>query len=309
MPIIKNLRVIAALKRFFDKEKFDIVQTHFPDSEIIGAIAARLSKHRSYLLGTRRNLYHWVKEQPLGFIAYKYVNRWLNVVLVNSYKVAEKCKEIERIPESKIKVIQNGVDLSRFNNISSAAAKKNIGLDSNYPVIGVVGNWRAVKGLNSFLTAAAKVHSELPASWFVLVGHGDQKNELINRCTELGIIDSMLFLERPPKVNEIIQAFDIAVQPSLSESFSNVLVEYMAAGKPIVATRVGDAERVIEEGKTGLLVDPGNPEQLSAAIIKLGRNREMCLALGNLVRERVESNWSKEAMLEKYELFYKKIVE
>jgi glycosyltransferase involved in cell wall biosynthesis len=120
----------------------------------------------------------------------------------------------------------------------------------------------------------------------------------------LGIDNNTLFIERPEDIPGVIAAFDVAVQPSLSEGFSNVLVEYMAAGKPVVATRVGDAQRVIESENYGLLVEPDNPMDLSEAILSICSNLQNAERMGLLAREKVKQKWSEEKILNEYMRFY-----
>jgi glycosyltransferase involved in cell wall biosynthesis len=215
---------------------------------------------------------------------------------------------MEGVPPEKITFIPNAIEVGRFNGISTEKAKKSIGLAGKFPVIGVVGNFRPVKGLVSFIEAAAEVYREIPTARFVLVGKGLQEEELRGRARDLGIQERVLFLKDYSDIPAVMAAFDVAVQPSLSESFSNALLEYMASSKPIVATRVGDTEIVIEDGREGLLVKPNGPEELSAAILSLCKNRGKADEMGKLARVKVETNWSLSKILDTYEQFYKNLV-
>jgi len=307
-PII-DLFLLRRLKNYLEKERVDILQTHFADSTIYGVWAAGLCRHRPYLITTRRNLYHWVKDEPWSFRFLRHSVRWTDRVLVNSYSVLRECQRRENIPEKKITFIPNAIEVARFNGIPTEEAKKKIGLAGKFPVIGVVGNFRPVKGLVSFIEAAARVYREIPTANFVLVGEGPQEDELKARCSELGIHNRTKFLVGYPNIPEVMAALDIAVQPSFSESFSNVLLEYMATGKPVVATRVGDAEMAIEDGREGLLVKPNSPEELSAAILSLCKNRSKADEMGKLAQIKVETNWSLSKILNTYEEFYKTLVQ
>lgn len=308
-PFLRNISLLWRLLTYLNREKINIVQTHFIDSSIYGSLAVRLCRNRPYLIGTRRNLYHWVDEEPRAFRFYSYVSRWADKILVNSYQVYDKCKERESIPSHRIVVIQNGVEIEKFSGISSEDAKRKIGLSGVYPVIGVVANWRPVKGLTSFIKAAAQIHAQISSARFILAGFGPQKSELVHLSQELGIEDHVIFMEDCSNIHEIIPAFDIAVQSSLSESFSNVLIEYMAAERPIVATRVGDAENVIEEGKEGLLIKPNCPEELCAAILYLLQNRQKAAEMGMLARTKVEKKWRFSKILDTYHKFYFELIQ
>jgi glycosyltransferase involved in cell wall biosynthesis len=308
-PLVKNLLLLYRAKNYLDKEKFDILQTHFADSTIYGAWAARLCGNRPYLVTTRRNLYHWVKDEPWSFRLLRHTVRWTDQVLVNSQSVLKECQRMENIPPEKITFIPNAIEVGKFNGIPTDEAKQIIGLAGDFPIVGVVGNFRPVKGLLSFLEAAVRVHQEIPGARFVLVGSGPQEDELRDNCRKLGIQNQVRFLVGYPDVPTAVAAFDVAVQPSLSESFSNVLLEYMAAGKPIVATRVGEAEMVIEGGKEGLLVKPNCPDELSAAILTVCRDSTRAKDLGTFARTKVEANWSFSKILNTYQQFYNNLVE
>lgn len=255
MPLIRNIALLMRIRRHIERGGFDIVQTFFVDAAIYGTLAVRLCRNRPVLIGTRRNLYHWTGESPWAFRLYKFVSRFADYILVNSNKAREQCMKVEGIAGDRITVVQNAVAVDKFSSITPDAAKKTLGLNGEYPVVGVVANWRPVKGLSSFLIAASQVSRVYPGARFVLAGHGPQKQELMRLADGLGIGGRVRFVENAWDMHKIMPAFDVAVQPSLSESFSNVLVEYMAAGRPIVATRVGDADDVIKDGREGLLVE------------------------------------------------------
>jgi glycosyltransferase involved in cell wall biosynthesis len=307
MPYIKNISLLLRLRRYLDEEKFDILQTHFIESTIYGAWAARLCRPRPYLITTRRNLYHWVKDQPLSLRFLRHTVHWTDRILVNSQKVFDECQRMENIPQEKITLIQNAIEVEKLNGNPIDEAKREIGLPGVFPVIGVVSNLRPVKGLISFIKAAAEIVPKYKLARFVIVGKGPQKEELTFLARELGILDHFVFLGARSDTNKIIAAFDIAVQPSISESFSNVLLEYMASSKPVVATRVGDAEKIIEDGREGLLVRPNSPEELSAAILSLCRNISEAALMGKAARQKVEENWSSAKILETYQQFYRGI--
>ena len=271
-------------------------------------MAVRLCRYRPILIGTRRNLYYWMENKHWTFNFLRHTARWTDRILVNSHKVLEECQKKENIPPEKITLIQNSVEIEKFNNLSSEDAKNKIGLAGEYPTIGVIGNWRPIKGLISFLKAAALVYHEIPSAYFILGGFGSQENELKSLAQNLGLQYRVAFFKNPLNIPAIMAAFDIAVQPSLSESLSNVLGEYMAASRPIVATRVGDTERIIKDGREGILVQPNNPEELSSAILYLCHNREKAAYMGQLAREKVVANWSSDKILNEYCRFYEKII-
>ncbi len=303
-PLIKNFLVILRIRQFIKKEKISIVQTQFSTSTIYVAIATFLCKNKPIFLSTRRNLYHWIKDEPIIFKLVRFTNRWTDKILLNSYAALEKCKELEQIRPQKAVVIQNMVEVEKYSEFQSGWAKQNLELTEQFPIIGVVANFRPVKGLTYFLRAAALVKEKFPSAHFVLVGSGPQKDELECLAKTLGIFSSVKFMENDYDSSKILPVFDIAVQPSLSESFSNVLIEYMASKKSIVASNVGDAGKIIENEREGLIVNPGDHDSLSKAIIKLLHNKEEAEKMAKNAYIKVKRNWSLYKILGEYNEFY-----
>jgi len=306
IPILRNLDRVKLIKDFINKKAIDIVQTQFQNSEIYGVIASKLSKQKPITISTRRNLFHWVTGfgAKLLFFLTKLVVKNVDMVLANSYKVSQLCQELEHIKSSRISVIQNSVDLKSFSQADSLDSRARLNVSKQDIIIGVVANWRPVKGLSVFLDAAALIKKNNKNIRFVLVGHGPQENELKEQCDKLGIRNDVVFLDNTTHIPTIINTFDIAVQPSFSESFSNVLLEYMASSKPIVATCVGDTELVIEDGEEGLLVNPGDVDGMALAIMELVNSHEKRLRFKQNAFRKVKRKWKSDIILQQYLDFY-----
>lgn len=131
--------------------------------------------------------------------------------------------------------------------------------------------------------------------------------EIYRYASKLDLLPCTSFIKDVQNVPSFISVMDVVVQSSLSESFSNVLLEYMAAGKPIVATRVGDAEKMIDHEKTGLLVTPGASEQIADAVLWYHNNPELARSMGLLAKSKVAGKWSEKIILRQYESFYENI--
>lgn len=303
-PVLKSLQFVRELKLHLSRERYDIVQTHLIDAAILGNMAVRLTKPRPLLVGTRRNTYHWIHDYRWAFRFYRYTARWADLILANSRSAADLCVKLEDIAPSRIQVIHNGVDLERFRTMPTQIGKGLLGLAEKHPLIGVVGNWRPVKGLHVFLRAAARVHERVPTAHFVLLGSGPLKPELQSLAEELAIGAHVTFIEGRSDIHQFLGGLDIAVQSSLSESFSNVLVEYMAAGRPIVATRVGEAEHMIDPGIHGLLVPPYDDQAMSAAILELCEQPSKAREMGQRAAQKAATNWGWGRILEAHQAVY-----
>jgi glycosyltransferase involved in cell wall biosynthesis len=210
------------------------------------------------------------------------------------------------IAESRVVVLENGVDLSRF---PPHLARPRAGSQSQqHRRVGLLANLRAVKQPELFVRAAVSVSAWDPSVTFVLAGEGELRPRLESLVTELGIQDRCKLLGSVVDVPAFLFGLDVAVLCSSSEGMSNALLEYMAAGRAIVATAVGGNVELIEDGVHGLLVPPGDPHELAAAIYRLLANPALRARLGAAARDRVEARYSRDGMIQRFEEFYAQLV-
>lgn len=250
------------------QEKIDILQVHFRDASLAGFPAAWLGRVPG-IVATRKNQGYWMTGQEL--VLQKALNRIPDVFVANSEATRQWTHRTEGISPDRIRVIPNGLsrDFIPVSDERRAAAKEFLGLPSNAPVAGIVANLRLVKRIDVFLRAAASVTKEMPDVRFVVVGEGDERVKLEALCVELGLTDRVMFLGRRADVMEILPAFDVGVLSSDSESFSNAVVEYMAAGLAVAATDVGGCSEALGDSPAGAMVPPGDSEALGKALARL----------------------------------------
>jgi glycosyltransferase involved in cell wall biosynthesis len=170
--------------------------------------------------------------------------------------------------------------------------------------VGVVANLRTVKGLDVFVRAAALVHRRHPRAVFTVAGEGELRAALEQQAVAEGLAGQFTLPGGVADVAGFLAGLDVAVLSSHAEGMSNALLEYMAAGRPIVATAVGAATELIADGIHGLLVPPGDEEKLAEAIERLLTDRELAQRLGTAARRRVWERYSREAMVRRFEDFY-----
>src|SRR5262249_15869417 len=137
------------------------------------------------------------------------------------------------------------------------------------PIVGMVCRINPVKAVGDFLKAAVLVLQQLPRARFLIVGDGEERGFLAEQARQLAIGDRVIFFGFRTDKAQIVPQFTVSVVSSLTEGLSNTLLESMAAGVPVVATRVGGNAEIVSEGITGLLVPPRNPAALSEAICRL----------------------------------------
>ena len=181
---------------------------------------------------------------------------------------------------SKIHVIPNGVDVERFRPRPPSAAlrtefglTRSTGCPADAPVVGIVAALRPEKNHALFLRAAVRVRRAVANARFLIVGDGPQRSELEALAGSLSLADAVCFLGTRNDVHEVLSLIDVLALTSHIEANPVSILEAMAAEKPVVATRVGSIDKVVEEGRSGHLVSPGSEEELAGRLIELLRDR------------------------------------
>jgi glycosyltransferase involved in cell wall biosynthesis len=203
---------------------------------------------------------------------------------------------------AKTRVIPNGVDVDRFcPRTPCSELRKEIDLPEGTPVVGIVAALRPEKNHPLFLRAAARVLHAIPHARFLVIGDGPQREELEALARLLAVSHAVRFLGTRNDVHELLSLMDVLALTSHIEANPVSILEAMAAGKPVVATRVGSVDRVVQEGRTGYLVPPGNEEQLAGRLVELLRNRAAAAECGRAGRQFVVENASIQRMVAGYE--------
>jgi len=280
------------LARFLRRERIDVFQVYFPESTYFGVPAAWLAGVPR-ILRTRNNLGYWMTPW------HRRLGRLCGTLSDGLVANCDACRDAvvadEGLSAECVTVLENGVDLGRFPDPAAPARTGRVG---------VTANLRPVKGLEVFVRAAAEVAAAHPGASFHLAGEGPLRAELGRLADELGLGGRLALRGSVADVPAFLAGLEVAVLPSLSEGMSNALLEYMAAGRAVVATAVGGNVRLIEDGVTGLLVPPGDARGLAAAVGRLLSDPALAARLGAAARRRVEERYSRAAMVRRFETFY-----
>lgn len=218
--------------------------------------------------------------------------RGARLVVCNAAEVARFVVASYGVHPERIRVVYNGIRVSRFAFLASRVSAKRA------TTVGIMCRLEPAKNVELFLRAAALLarrHSDLR---FVVAGDGSAREGLVRVAQELGIAQVVRFAGMCDDVAAVLGSFDILVHTSNHEGLSNSLLEAMAAGLPVVATRVGGAAELVCDGRTGLLVRPGALEEVVAAVERLLEDATLRVALGCSAAERVRRDFSVERMIE-----------
>jgi glycosyltransferase involved in cell wall biosynthesis len=202
-------------------------------------------------------------------------------------------------------VIENGLPESAFVDAGDREAlRRKWGLDPEDPVIGMAGRFEPQKGHGDLLRAAVRVLKRVPGVHFMVLGEGSLLPDVKRLIERAGVAPAFLMPGSVENAAEYYSVFDLVVLPSRWESLPYSLLEAMAAGKAIVATRVGGMAEAIEDGVSGLLVPPANPEALAAALIRLIESPRERQALGAAARKRAHGRYRLDDMVSKVAKLY-----
>jgi glycosyltransferase involved in cell wall biosynthesis len=284
------------LTRFLRRGRIDVFQAYFPDSTYFGVPAAWLAGV-PHVLRTRNNLSYWLTPW------HRRLNRLCNALCDGVVANCDACRDAvvaaEGLSPGRVVVLENGVDLSRFAEAPAPAPARRVG---------VTANLRPVKGLDVFVRAAAAVSAAHPGATFHVAGEGPLRPELARLANDLGLGERLVLRGSVADVPAFLAGLAVAVLPSLSEGMSNALLEYMAAGRAVVATAVGASAGLIEDGVSGLLVPPGDAGRLAEAIGRLLSDPQLAARLGSAARRRAAERYGRAAMVRRFETFYQDLV-
>ena len=301
--IIQGLK----FKKFLRDKKVNILMTYHFGSDIWGTIFGRLARV-PVIISNRRDMGFWKKWYHN--MAYKLINRFINKVIVVSDAVKQAVIRLERLSLDKVVVVRNGIDLSHFKtSVDKYAIKNSLGISENTFVIGCVGNIKNVKGQEYLIKALTEVRTKISNFKCIFIGGEFEKEAqtIKNYIHICGVNDLCLFLGKRNDIPNLLSIMDICVLPSLSEGFSNTLLEYMAAGKPVVATSVGGNVELISHQENGILVPPADSYALAEATINLLSDVELRQRLCQAARKKVFESFSIGKMAKKYENLFEEL--
>ena len=293
------LSAVTRLQKLLAAQLADIVQTFLFHANVVGALAARQAKIDRICLGIRvadpSRSRHWIERGAA---------RRADRIVCVSQSVADFCRTTAGFPEDKLVVIPNGVNLARFAGATPLGLAE-LGVPAGRRALLFVGRLDRQKGLDVLLPAMPKLFEQLPLHDLVIVGEGPQRRELE---TLAGGDQRIHFTGRRSDVPNILAAADVLVLPSRYEGMPNVLLEAMAAGKPVVATRAEGVMELLGDGaeqQTAELTDlPGFLGKIAKLANSADTASQLASVLGSRNQMRVKTAYSMPAMIDAYEALY-----
>jgi len=291
-------RVLWAAVRHFRAERPEVVHTHNPGVHHYAAVAARAARARCVLC---------TRHGPLSSTGEPYNERWFRAVTPWTDHVVHVSQHTLRIlvgerglSAAKSRVLYNGIRLDRFVACAAQPA-------AHWPVLrlGTLGRLVPMKGHSVLLKSFARAISSLPAATLTIAGGGALEQDLRREARSLGLEDKVFFPGTTADTPGFLASLDLFVFPSLSEGLPLAILEAMAAGLPIIATRVGGVPEVAPEGELAWYANPGDVEELAALMVSAATDRAELIRRGAAARARAFERYSVEFMTDQYEALYR----
>lgn len=289
-----SFRNARLLGQYLGRHSIRLVHTFDHPANIFGVMAASFYQTPA-VLSSSRSLRELRTPQDRRLL--RLTDRLADAVVVNCEAVKQDLIERERVPAGRIRVWYNGIDLNRFPReprTTSPAA----------PVIGVVALLRPEKGLDTLLDAFAIIARRHPTATLLLVGSGAMEQPLRQQAERLSLGARCRFEPTARDVGPWLRAIDIFVLPSRSEALSNSIMEAMASGCTVVASRVGGNPELVLDNETGLLFEPGNPADLAAKLDRLLEDAPLRQRLAEAGHQRTKEQFQLDVSVRRLEQIY-----
>ncbi len=307
---------VLALRRLYTlmrQRRYHIVHTHTTKAGIVGRLAARFAQVPIVIHTPHGHAFHAYLNRT-GSAALRWTERslarWTDRIVCLTATERQDHVRLGIGPLEQFEVIHSGVDLERFKQarIDPKEKRRELGLPLHGPLVGCVARLVPVKGVEDLLAAVPEVLAVIPQATVVFVGDGPLRPMLERRAAAMGLNGSVAFVGLRGDIPELMRLFDVVALPSLNEGMGKAAVEAMAAGCPVVGSRISGIQDVIVDGQTGLLVPPRAPGALARAITRCLTDAAFARAIGQRASIAAES-YGIEPMIVKLDRLYRQALD
>ncbi len=282
--LVNTVKAVISIRVILRKEKGDIVYSH---SSFGGTLARLASIGLKY-----KNIYNphgWsFNAQNISSLKLKIYVSIEKLLAKNTDKIITISKyekdhalQLKICNEDKITVIKSGLEIDKYIYRTSFVSRKQLGIPSTAIVIGMVGRLTEGKSPDVFVRMASILKKNIPNSFFVIVGDGEQREEIHKLINELNLQNSFLITGWIDNAYDYIHAFDIALLLTKWEGFGLAVAEYMINKRPLVSTNIGGIPDIVKNGYNGLLIDNIDEQSAANAVLRIYRDKKLALKLAN----------------------------
>ena len=297
----KIFGAVFQLRRLVKRLGIDVIHSQTRVTQVIGFFVSRLCRIRFV------TTCHGFFRPNLGR---RILPAWGDRVIAISEAVKEHLEKDFNVSSDRISLIYNGIDaknfLREFSQEEKDALKDKFGIRKDHSVIGIIARFTPDKGHDVLLSALFEILKEIPNVQLVFVGDGKEYSRIFDLTQHMGLTENVIFVKSQIKTLNILSVMDVFMfTPRRKEGLGLVLLEALAAGKPVVATKVGGIPSIIKDGVNGFLVPPSRPELLIEPTIRLLKDKDLYQKMSQVGREIVVQKFSINGMADKVHALYK----
>ena len=275
---------VRRLTNWMRQERIEIVNTHSSNDGWAAGLAARRAGCR--LVRSR----HIEVDYPNRFWSGIAFRKLPHHVLTTSERIASRIVHELDVPRERVSCIPTGIDLERFHPSRPGTVRHELGLPEGTPLVGMISVVRSWKGHSTLLEAAEKLLAKRPVH-FVIAGDGPGRAEITEKIAHSPLRGNVTLLGHRADVENVLASLDVLVLPSYAhEGIPQIILQAQAMARAIVATRIGGIPEVVEDGVTGLLINPRDPDALAATIARVLDDPALRARLGEAARRYAEAN-------------------
>ena len=302
-------RALDDIADLLQTHQFDILHTHGGIAGFYGRLARRKSSSPRIVIHTLHGIHYLHYRNRMAKRLYifqeRYLSRSTDAVIFVSEADQRKGSELRLVPNHKQVLIKNGIDYSAYE----LQARKNpealeIDHAADHPLVGCVARLHRQKGISYLLEAVHSIRRSFPDLKVWIIGEGPQREKLDHLNKRLGLSSHVRFLGERKDVPQLVSCFDVFVLPSLWEGLPYSLLEAAALGKPVVASDIDGVRELIRHEHSGLLVPPRKPLLLADAVVRLLRDRDYALRLGQNLKADVRNTYTLDRMVSQVQDLY-----
>ncbi|MFH1985698.1 MAG: glycosyltransferase family 4 protein [Pseudomonadota bacterium] len=309
---IRDILSFFEIVRVLNRTKPQVLHTHSSKAGVVGRLAAKVTRTPIVIHTPHGHVFYGhfgAFASKLFLLIERLMDRFTDTTIALTQGERDDYVKLRVTTSKKLVKIHSGVELDRFSETSSniEEMRQAIGLGSLSKVVGTVGWLLPIKGPDILLKAMMLLWTDCPEVHLVFVGKGEMQNELMELSKTSGNADRVHFLGWREDVWSIMPMLDIFVLPSRNEGMGRVIVEAMAAGRPVVASNVGGIPDLVEDGVNGLLFPSEDVPALAEAIGSLIEDPGKAHRMG-LIGKLKSREYSTEAMVQKLDGLYRRLV-
>jgi glycosyltransferase involved in cell wall biosynthesis len=314
---VRDVLAVWRLAQVIRRERPAILHTHTAKAGAVGRMAALVAGNARPPIVVHTFHGHVLRGYfgPLRTFGFRLLERWLarstTALIAVSPEVRDDLVALGVAPREKFTVVRLGIELEqRVDDVNGRdETRRVLGIGPDRFTVGWIGRMTAVKRTGDVLLAFKRLRDRGVDATLCLVGDGPERDQVERRAHELGIMRSTLFLGYQEDVAPFYAAFDAMILPSGNEGTPVSAIEALAAGRPVVATRVGGVPDVVRDGEDGFLVDRGAVDELAGALARLAEDPALRKRMGEAGRERVLPRYAVERLVDDVDRLYRALLE